>query len=147
MAPRTTFDLSNRQRKELLVRGARLFIAIPVDCDMIDCSDRRIVDESLVSNEPFGVVFSCCRELVPVAAVAPRSTCLGTEGVLGQIVLDDQLPSARGPVVLVECVVVELRPPAPHTNRYRKTVPTKWPGRIYFGGEPLNVEADGGNPH
>lgn len=120
-----TYYLSNNQRKELLTRGRRLRLAIPVpldDCDLEEFASKVLDSElsDLVSEVED-------REVRVNPCAGKTDTSLA--GLLGQIVPDDY----RGtPLfsVQIAVVVVTLTPP-----RCRGSVPgIHWPGRVHFFG-------------
>jgi hypothetical protein len=148
---RTTYRLSNNQRKELLIQGSRLLIAVPVPPEVPEDFDpRRIIGLSM----PFDFENCIAAEyqtlmvtpaLPPNREIAPPTK--GTQGVYGRLLTDEEYANEglelKRPPLLVECVVAEFVPP---TRRgYTKTIPLRWAGKVFLDGKEIDPaeEIDG----
>jgi len=111
-----TYRLSNRQQKELLVRGQQLLIAIPCteDCDPV-----QFARESL----PEHARYVTHAEHAQVVVVHAKQGGTGLTAVLGQLYHDDC--TVDGIRCAVDVVIVTLRP----LDRCRGEVDRlSWPG-------------------
>jgi hypothetical protein len=126
---RVTYSLSNRQRKELLVRGCRLFVAIPLGPDD-DIDPVKFARDSLPED----------REWVTEAEIADLMVCAsgavgGLNGLLGQI-LDFDFSAAlnTGKVpTFVAVVIATLCPP----NQRSELPRVQWPGSVCIDGKKI----------
>jgi hypothetical protein len=119
---RITYTLSNRQRKELLVRDCPLEIAIPVGPDEIDPME--FARASLPEDSEWIV----SAELGEVCVVANRADS-GLASALGQIVDYGRVSSGAIPY-FVAVVLVSLQSKKPRNNPMQ----VMWPGRAFFDG-------------
>lgn len=122
-----TYSLSNRQRKELLVRGQSLRIAIPVGPDDVD--PVQFARASLPEDHEW-VTDAEIDEIM-----VSRSGATGLNGLIGQI-LDMEYEAAlqikRIPL-FCNVVIATLTPP-----RLRgKVASIQWPGAAFIEGEQL----------
>lgn len=129
----TRYRLSNRQRKELLVRGAELRIALPAppeDADALAWSR-----EVLPRDVAHMIVSADETELLVEPTIQVRRPETLTE-LLGAIVPETQ---ARAWGVCVAAIVVTLRPA---DCRHPGRPEPQWPqdviveGRLLLGGDP-----------
>lgn len=128
------YRLSNRQRKELLVRGRPITIALPIAQGV---SDPRALAQRLLP-EIDGAAGEMIRSAEVVTVyVAPRQhgTESGLAGVLGTIVDEP----GHGWCVTHEVLAVDLSPRRPRG----KPLPMQWPGEVLVDGEPLRATPAG----
>lgn len=117
-----TYRLSNRQQKELVIRGQELKIIIPIPPtapgNLIEIAERSLPEL------PADVEISCAVDLVAVALPGggPSDSAGAT---LGRIIGENK-PRQSDIVVQISCVVATLTPP-----RCRGSVKKRqWPGYI-----------------
>lgn len=113
-----TYHLSNAQRKELLVRGTPLAIALPTPID--DPPDWLAWARAALGDE--GQYVSRRPEIISMA-VGPRKSDAGLTSVIGGFV--DALTEPF--CWLVEVAIVELDPP---TAPRHKRAKVQWPGSV-----------------
>jgi hypothetical protein len=127
---RVTYTLSNRQRKELLVRGQQLLVAIPLGPDD-DIDPVQFARDSLAEDH----------EWVTEAEIADVMTCAsGAEGglnnILGQILdfeYDVAINLSKVPS-FVAVVIATLTPP----NCRGEASTVQWPGSVYIDGVKID---------
>lgn len=119
---RPSYRLSNRQAKELLVRGQQLVIYLP--CPAVpDPGDARDFARSSLDVEQHLVDDA---DWVDVA-VQPGAGGEGLDGLLGQILTDEQA-ATRWHVTLVVCAATLIPP------RCRGSIDRpQWPGSVIYG--------------
>jgi hypothetical protein len=122
-----TYSLSNRQRKELLVRGQSLQIAIPIGPDEVDPIE--FARASLPEDREW-IVASECDELMVCA-----SGVVGMPSLLGQI-MDCEYSEVLRRRLLPMCVAVVIATLVP-PNRRGGPMPIQWPGKAYIDGEEI----------
>jgi hypothetical protein len=149
--PRITFSTSLRQNKEVSVRRARLFIAMPVPFDVKAPADpyelARILLPSVPGHDdPKKFIYAAHYDDLPVFPPKPGPRGAGTEGIFGRIMLNEDELDGCWPVALMRCVVCELRPlddvdgRIVHTDQWASTIPTKWAGVTYCDGHRIKPE-------
>jgi len=123
-----TYRLSNRQQKELLIRGQTVQIAIPC---IVDCDAMRFARDSLPEHASY-VTFAEHASVVTWLGVLTG----GLANMLGQIKHDDDDPDRLGTIpAAIEVVVATLSPPNP-----RGRAPLiQWPSRAFQNG--VEIEA------
>lgn len=121
-----TYTLSNRQRKELLVRGRPLQIAIPLGPDDVDPIGW--ARASLPEDEEW-IESAECAEIIACA-----SGTSGLNGMLGEI-QDDYATALRKrlPPMCISVVIATLVPPSIRNG----TMQIQWPGRAWIDGEEI----------
>lgn len=119
----TQYRLSNRQQKELLIRGQQIRIAIPVDPES-DSSDSGVwyAKQSLPEHAEY--VTGTLTQSITVA-LPPRDVP-GTIGTLGDICDARHRPESHQIPVAVEVVIVTLTPPSMRGEMPR----VMWPGWV-----------------
>lgn len=121
-----TYSLSNRQRKELLVRGRSLQIAIPIgpDEDPVDFAKASLPEDAdWITQAKISEVMCCA------------SNSAGMPKLLGQILTCDYesaLSMQRIPLY-VAVVVATLTPP----KHRGSPVPIQWPGKAFVNGQEI----------
>lgn len=124
------YQLSNAQRKELLVRATPVFLALPAPPrdprDPIDWA------RSVLPSDVRHLVHTADQESVEVAPkpTGPRNTLTD---VLGAIV--GPKPPASLYTVWIDCIVVCLLPPGDEARH--KGGPVQWPVNVIIDGKPL----------
>jgi hypothetical protein len=137
---RTTFRLSNKQRKALFVNKHELTIAIPVPPEIPDDFDPRRVIGLSMHEDHESCIYAEYRTLLVIPPQPPGEgqwPTKGTQGVIGRIVPSEEYAAVDIPVTSVECVVATFRPPG---RIMGEPEPLKWPGRIFLDGRELNGE-------
>lgn len=119
-----TYHLSNHQRREILVRGTELRIALPAPPKMPGGAKEWA--KSVLESDIAG--------LVTVAEetelwVNPNSLVDGLTGLIGEITE----PSPTAFVICVVAIVVTLTP----TNKRRQSTKPRWPVSVEFFGKQL----------
>jgi hypothetical protein len=131
-----TYRLSNRQRKDLLIRGTSLTIAIPQpyrlgdDDDPVEFARRSLPDDA-------GAVESASWEDI---AVDPVPTVAGLTGLLGSILVGPPSVTDSRLHLVVRVALVRLQA---RDERRRMHTP-QWPGVAICGGEHYPREAASG---
>lgn len=127
MKPPVMYHLSNRQRKELLVRGTQLRLALPVPPHAVD--DPRDWAASVLTTDVRDMVTEAEETELTVSAI--RRTA------------NDQLVSHLGEILDPDCgqylltvvvILVTLRPP---NCRHTSLAPPQWPMQVEFRGDIL----------
>ncbi|MHB1950145.1 MAG: hypothetical protein ACYCQK_01570 [Acidiferrobacteraceae bacterium] len=122
------YRLSNRQRKELFIRGARLRIALPLTEPLDGPASERLrlaarllpdVDETIVAAERREIDHEV---FVSGARPAPESL----EKALGAILPPGAEPS-RGAIRLRSAVLIVTMQ---HGRPHREAAPVQWPGAV-----------------
>lgn len=119
------YSLSNRQQKELLIRGQTLRIAIPIHVDGDDHDWLGYARRSMIADH--AQYISGAEPDVLWTDLSHGIGGTGVSSVLGRIV--DYANDARLPVS-VEVVICELTPPVTP----RGAQPLQWPGRLEIDG-------------
>ena len=104
--PRITYTLSNRQRKELLERGSRLYIVMPGDVPRLDD-----VEMMQWTREAFGDLGQYVRtidEQIVRAIIRPRQTEPTLTGILGEITDREVRGASDGIAVVYETIIATL---------------------------------------
>lgn len=122
MAPQ--YRLSNRQRKELLVRGQQLTILLPASADTSDETPAREWAARLLSDDVAPLVHSA---EWGEAIVTPSTAQAGLGAVLGQIVPEEDAAQHWHSVVIVCRVVLRPRDCRGVLER------PQWPDSVVFG--------------
>ena len=115
-----TYRLSNRQQKELLVRGKILKIAIPYD-EIDDCLDFAI--DSLPEHADYVME----AEIIEMR-VWPSGETNGLIGLLGEIPKDNQ-PNKSSAITCKMLVVIATLEPA---RKPTGTMRIQWPAKVFF---------------
>ncbi len=121
----TTYHLSNRQRKDLLIRGTGLTIAIPQPWDLSDDDDpaefaRRSLPEDRDAVESAG--------WTDIAVSMPAGGA-GLAGVFGAILS----PSREIPVTTLHLVIRVALARLEARDERRRHATQQWPGRVTCG--------------
>lgn len=143
MRLRTTYQLSSRQRRGLLLSNRRLNIAIPVPPEVPDDFDpKRIIGLAMpydyqhcVSAEYQMLLVQPPIPSIELGGLAPTK---GTHGLIGEIITDES--KAVRPLIIVACVVAVFDPTRPRgpLGQY----PLKWAGRVFYDGKEVAAEAE-----
>lgn len=125
MQPPVIYHLSNRQRKELLVRGVRLRIALPVPPHDVD--DPLDWARSVLASDVRDLAVQADECELAVAAIRSPGDTLTSH--LGAIVSedDDRL------IQYVAAIVVTLEPANPRHDAHS----VQWPASVDYRGERL----------
>lgn len=125
-----TYRLSDRQKKELLIRGQILEIAIP--CNHSDCDPVAYACDALPEHS--GHVVSA--EIADLAVWRTSNASPGFGGLMGHISTDKNQPSAKA----IECTVVVVIATLQAEQKPRGRVALAWPHRAYRNGVEINAE-------
>ena len=124
------YQLSNAQRKDLLVRGTPVAIVLPAGPedpqDLIDWA------RSVLPADVRHLVHDARNEVIEVCPkpTGPRATLTD---LLGAIV--NEPPPADWFTIWIDCVLVQLQPPG-NQSRHKGGRP-QWPVNVVIGGKPL----------
>jgi hypothetical protein len=125
-----TYRLSDRQKKELLIRGQVLEIAIP--CNHPDCDPVAYAQDALPEHS--GNVTSA--ELADLAVWRTANASPGFGGLMGHISSDKNQPSTKAIEYTVVAVIAQLQ----YEQKPRGRVALAWPGKAYRDGVEINAE-------
>ena len=125
-----TYRLSDRQKKELLIRGQILEIAIP--CNYSDCDPVAYACDALPEHS--GNVVSA--EIADLAVWRTANASPGFGGMMGHISSDRNQPSSRAIEYTVVVVIATLQ----HEQKPRGRIALAWPGKAYRNGVEINAE-------
>jgi len=125
-----TYRLSDRQKKELLVRGQILEIAIP--CNHPDCDPVSYACDAL--REHSGHVVSA--EIADLAVWRTSNASPGFPGLMGHISADKNQPSSRAIEYTVVVVIATLQ----YEQKPRGRIALAWAGKAYRNGVEINAE-------
>lgn len=125
-----TYRLSDRQKKELLIRGQVLEIAIP--CNYTECDPVAYACDAL--PEHAGHVVSA--EVADLAVWRTANASPGFSGMMGHISSAANQPSSRAIEYTVVVVIATLQA----EQKPRGGVALAWPGKAYRDGVAINAE-------
>lgn len=118
------YRLSNRQRKELLVRGQQLTILLPASADTSDDTSAREWAARLLPDDVAPLIHSA---EWGEAIVTPSHDRTGLSSVLGRILAEEEAARHWHSVIIVARVVLR-----PHDCRGVMERP-QWPESVVFG--------------
>lgn len=130
MHPPVLYHLSNRQRKELLVRGAELSLALPVPLHPVD--DPLDWARSVLPTDLRDLAVSADEEEVFVNPDCPPG---GLAGLIGALVPE---PDGATYVITVAVIVVTLQP----ATCRRRGSKIQWPAEVLFRGRTIPGTGD-----
>lgn len=131
MKPPIIYLLSNRQRKDLLVRGTELQIALPVPPHEID--DPTDWAKSVIPSDLRDMVFGSAEETEVYVRALKKDLRDDLTSHFGEIYEE---PDADSLMLTIVAVVITLRPP----NCRHKFDKIQWPGKVDYRGEELPVK-------
>lgn len=140
MRLRTTYQLSTRQAKKLLISSRRLQIAIPVPPELPEDFDPlKIVRLALPHHYHFcksaEYQMLLVQPPIPAIELGDLQHTKGTHGIFGQVITDGYESTSVRPMLVVACVVAILDPPSPQGPLGE--IPIKWAGRIFYDGKEI----------
>lgn len=122
-----TYRLSDRQSKELLVRGAVLEIAIPcldLDCDPLEYAQERIPAHSALIKSA---------ELADITVYRCRGETESFGSLMGQIATEGNTPSNSS----IEYVAVVVIATIQYVGKSRSKLALAWPGKAFRDGSEI----------
>jgi hypothetical protein len=125
-----TYRLSDRQKKELLIRGQVLEIAIP--CNHPDCDPVSYACDAIPEHS--GQVVSA--EIADLAVWRTANASPGFTGLMGHISSERNQPSSRAIEYTVVVVIATLQA----EQKPRGRVALAWPGKAFRNGVEINAE-------